>query len=151
MLCDLRSNLRCISIDSLTSCDDQVIVDIPESSGDSCRSSPGISTAEYTVSNEDTVISSHSHSFKKNVLCLWKTHGKYCNSSTRMCFLYTKCSLKTSLVIRVHDRKHCCTVKSSVRVKNYAALGIRNLFNTYYNFHVLFAPYLSKFPEITIL
>ena len=49
MLSDLRTNLCSITIDSLTSCDDQIILQVAECSCKGLGGCPGISTAEYAV------------------------------------------------------------------------------------------------------
>jgi len=134
MLRNLWSYLSGITINSLTTCDDQIIINVSKSTCDRCRSSPSISTTKYTICYQNTVICAHSHCFTKNFLSLWKTHGQYSNLCS--CFIFnSKCCFQTCFIIRVHDGKHCTSVQCTIWIKLYSAFGIWNLLYTYYNFH----------------
>ena len=109
VLSDLGTNLSGITVDSLTTGDDQVVLKIADSACDGGGSSPGISTAQSSVGNQDCLVSAHCYSFLQHICCLGKTHGKYGNLCTVL-ILKTKSSLKTCLVIRVHYSEHCCSV-----------------------------------------
>ena len=134
MLSDLRTNLSCITIDSLTACDDQIIVKLSDRTSDCCRCCPGISTTKYTVCYKNTLVSAHSDCFLKNICSLWKSHCKNCNLSAIL-ILQSKSCLKTSLIIWVHNCEHCSSIQCTIWVELYATLCIRYLLNTYDNFH----------------
>ena len=144
MLRDLWSNLCGITIDSLTACDDQIIINISQSAGNCCRSCPCISTTEYTVCYKNTLVSTHSKCFTKNFLSLWKTHCK--NGYFHIVFAHivfnSECCFQTSFIVRVHDGKHSTSVQSTVRIKLNSALCIWNLLNTNYYFHSFVTPCL---------
>ena len=134
MFRNLWSYLCGITVDCLTSCNDQIIINVSKCTGNGCRSSPCICSSQNSVSNKNTIVSSHSHSFAKNFFCFWKSHGKNGNFCTILLF-DAKCCFQTSFVIRVHNCKHCTTVKCTIRIKFYSTFCIRYLFNTYYYFH----------------
>ena len=148
VLGNLWTNLCSITIDSLTACDNQIVINVTKRTGNCCRSSPSISTTEYTVCYKDTIVSTHCHCLTKNFFCFWKSHGK--NSNFCTCFFFnSQCCFQTGFIIRVHDGKHRTSIQCTVRVKYNAALSIRYLFNTYYYFHES-TSYFNKLPEITI-
>ena len=45
-----------------------------------------ISTAEYAVSNQNTLVSAHSHCLTKNLFCLGKSHGNNGNLCSILVF-----------------------------------------------------------------
>ena len=63
VLSDLGTNLCGISVDCLTSGDDEIILKISDSTCDGGGGCPGISTAEYTVCYENCLVSTHCKSF----------------------------------------------------------------------------------------
>ena len=134
MLGDLRSYLSGITVDRLTSCNDQVIVDIAKSTCDRCGGCPCIRTTKHTVCHKDSLVSAHCHCFTKNFFCFGKSHGKNGNLCTVLLF-DAKCCFQTSLIIRVHNCKHCTSVKCTIRIEFYSACCVRYLFYTNYYFH----------------
>ena len=156
MLSDLGTNLSGISVDCLTSGDDEVILKISDSACDGGGGCPCISTAENSVSYKDCLVSAHCKCFSECICCLGKSHGKDCNLSAVL-ILKTKSCLKASLVIGIHDSEHCCSVQGTVGIELNSALCIRNLLYTNYNFHGLYflslylvAGYLRRLAEMTI-
>ena len=141
MLGNLRSNLCGIAIDSLTACNNQVIIQIADSACDCLGGSPCISATQNSVGYQDSVVSAHSHSFTENLFCLGKTHGDNGNLCAVLIF-QSQCSFQTCLVIGIHDRKHCSSVKRTIGFEFNAALCIRYLLNTNNNFHCIFSPCL---------
>ena len=76
---NLRTYLCGISIDRLTACDNQIILQISECAGNCCGSSPCISAAKHSVRYKDTLVGTHCHRFTKNLFRFRKTHGYNCN------------------------------------------------------------------------
>ena len=138
MLSDLRTNLCGITIDCLTTGNDQIIVKVSQCTCNGSGSSPGISTAQYSVGNQNCFVSTHSQRLTKSICCLGKTHGQYGNFCAEL-VLQLQCSFQTSLIIGIHDSKHCASVKSSVRIEFNTALGIGHLLNTNNNLHCIFS------------
>ena len=136
MLGNLRANLCGIAVDSLAASDDQIIFQVTDRSGQCLGGSPGIRTAEYSVSYENTIICAHSHSLAQNFFCLGKTHCDYGNFSA-VFVLQSQCGLQTCLIIRVHDCKHSTSVQRTIGIEFNAALCIRYLLNTNNNFHCI--------------
>ena len=55
MLCNLRANLCCIAVDSLTACDNQVIADFLQSSSQNAGCSVCIGAAEFSCGNQNSL------------------------------------------------------------------------------------------------
>ena len=144
MLSDLRSNLCGIAVDCLTSCDDEIVVNVSQCSCDSCGGSPCICAAEYSVGYKDALVCAHSDCLTEYVCCLGKSHGQNGNFCAKL-ILQSQCCFQSCLVIRVHDSKHCASVKSSVRIEFNAALCIGHLLNTNNNLHCIFSFILFSF------
>ena len=141
MLRDLGANLRGIAVDSLTACDNQVILQIADGACNGGGGSPGIRAAQHPVCHQNALVRTHGNGLTQHVRCLGKPHGKHGYLCTVLVF-QTQCRLQASFVIRVHNGQHSASIQSSVGIKLNAALGIRNLLNTNDNLHRIFTPFL---------
>ncbi len=148
MFGNLRPNLCRVTVNSLTSGNNQIVINIAKRTGNRRRCCPCICAAKHAVSNEYTFVCAHSHSFTQNFFCLWKSHSKNCYFRTHFIF-YFKCCLQAGFIVRIHNGKHRTSVQCTVRIKYNAALCIRHLFNTYYYLHKS-TSYFNKLPEITM-
>ena len=134
MLRNLRANLRCIPVNRLAACNNQVIVNISEGARDCRRCRPCICSAKYAVCHKNSLVRAHCHSLAKNLFCFRKSHRKNGNLGAILLF-DSKCCFQTSFIIRVHNCKHCTSVKRTIRIELNSALCIRYLFYTNYYFH----------------
>ena len=82
MLRDLRAYLCGISVNRLTSGNDQVIIQIADSRRDRLRGCPGICPSQYTVCNQNSLIRAHCQRFPKDCVCFRQTHGNNRNLRT---------------------------------------------------------------------
>ena len=75
----LRAYLCGISVDCLTACDDQIVVQVSDSSCQCLGSCPCICSAQYSVCYKDRIVCAHCQCLTKYILCLRKSHGYYGN------------------------------------------------------------------------
>ena len=137
VFCNLRSNLGCITINSLTSCDNQVIFHSSQSTGNGTRCSQSICTAQLTVSQQNGSVYTHCQSLSQDGFCLWQTHCYYCNMGIIFVF-QLKGKLQSSLVVRVHNARYSLTDKGAGLGINLHFGSVRHLFYANYYFHYLF-------------
>ena len=134
MLSYLRTNLSRIAIDSLTACDDQIVLEILNCCCNCRRCRPCISAAKRTAGEQNSFVSAHSESFAKSEVCLRRSHGYYCNMSAVLVF-QTQSSFQTCLIVRVYDRRNAVSYQCFSYRIDLNFVCIRNLLNANYNFH----------------
>ena len=154
VLSDLRTNLSCITIDSLTAAEDDVVVietDGVERGGKDLGGGVSIGTAELTGGNEIAIISAHGHQLAQHAFCRRGTHGDDDDFAAGLIF-QLQGSLNGVQVVGVGDGCHGGTVQRTVRLDGHLTGGIRNLLYTNNCFHCKSClPYFSRAPEMTII
>ena len=142
LFCYLRTYLRRIPVDSLTTTNNNVTVTyFADSSSQRVRSSQCICTGESTVGQQVTVICTTEKSFTNNVGSTTWSHCQNGNGRAWMSIFQSKSLLESIQVFGIEDSGECRTVNGSVGfhgiLPNITCVG--NLFCQYNNFqtHVI--------------
>ena len=139
---NLRTHLSCVTVNSLASADDDVILAyLLDGSGKGVRSGKGICTSKSTVSQQITIVGTAEQSFTNNFGCASRSHCQDGYGRARVCIFQSEGLLKSVQVFGVEDGGECRTVNGSVGFHgifpNITCVG--NLFSQYYDFqtHVI--------------
>ena len=143
---DLRTNLSCVTVDCLTTCDDHVIADFFQSCSDDAGCSICIGTTEFSSGYQVSFITTHSQSFSQSNVSLRGAHGYYCYCAAQLFFQLQSC-FDTCFVIVVDDRGNTVTDQCACLRIDFNFYCIGYLFNTYNDFHYSCSP--SKFLVIS--
>ena len=150
MLRNLRTNLCGIAVDSLSATENDVCAKLLDSSSDDSGCCECIASCECSVGKKECLVSAHSKSLAKSLLCL---HGTHCENGYGCTALFLKLEscLDGSLIVRVDDAGNAITLKSVSDGVNLNFGGVRHLLNTNDYFHIYSPYFLRSAPEITIL
>ena len=129
LLSNLGTNLSCVTVDSLTTCDDQIIADVLQRCCNDAGCSISIGTTEFSCGYQVSIITTHSQCFSQCNVCLRGAHGNNCYCAAQL-FFDSQCSFDTCLVVMVDDRRYTVTNQCACFGVNLYFNCIGNLFDT---------------------
>ena len=114
-LCDLRPHLCRVSVDRLTTTDDNVyIADFLHGRSQCVGCSQRVSTCKLAVGQQPAGIGAAIEPLPDNLAGTWRPHGQYPHGSPRVLFLQPERLLQCVQVFRVEDGRQCGTVHRSL-------------------------------------
>ena len=131
---NLGTNLSCVTVDSLTTCDDQIIADVLQRCCNDAGCSISIGTTEFSCGYQVSIITTHSQCFSQCNVCLRGTHGNNCYCAAQLFFQLQSC-FDTCFVIVVDNRRNTITDQCACLRIDFNFYCIGYLFNTYNDFH----------------